>query len=45
MAAATSGLFWLSPITAWIGWPSTVPPKSAAAMRAASSDPGPPLST
>jgi branched-chain amino acid transport system substrate-binding protein len=26
-------LFWLSPITAWIGWPSTVPPKSAAIAR------------
>ncbi len=41
---ATSGLFWVSPSRISIFLPSTVPPNSAAAMRAASTEPGPPLS-
>ena len=43
-AEATSGLFSLSPNLMRTGSPSTTPPKSATAMRAASSDPRPPLS-
>ncbi len=41
MAPATSGLFWLSAARISIGRPSTLGPKSAAAMRAARVAPGP----
>src|SRR5215213_8907039 len=39
-----SGLFWWSAATTSMGLPSTVPPKSSTAMRAATTDPGPVLS-
>ncbi len=44
MPLATSGLFWVSAWTISIILPRTAPPKSSAAMRAASTEPGPALS-
>ncbi len=44
VVAATSALFWMSPDTNSIFWPSTVPPKSSIAIWAASTAPGPLMS-
>ncbi len=38
---ATSALFWWSELTMTIGLPSTLPPKSSAAICAATTEPGP----
>ena len=42
MPEAMSGLFWWSAARISIGTPSTLPPKSSTAIRAASTEPWPP---
>ena len=44
IVSAVSGLFWWSAVTISIGAPSTLPPKSSAAILAASTDHLPPKS-
>ena len=44
MLEPTSGLFWWSAETTSMGAPATLPPKSSAAIRAATAEPGPVMS-